>query len=84
MTEESTKTNTKLMQVEAKIIALKNEIDSTERQQNPYSELYDNNSIELQNETTSLERLQEDYKYLKFAENIVSQDTLRKFIKRNL
>lgn len=80
MTEESTKTNTKLMQVEAKIIALKNEIDSTERQQNPYSELYDNNSIELQNETTSLERLQEDYKYLKFAENIVSQDTLRKFI----
>ena len=72
MTEESTKTNTKLMQVEAKIIALKNEIDSTERQQNPYSELYDNNSIELQNETTALERLQEDYKYLKFAENIVS------------
>ena len=45
LTEESTKTNTKLMQVEAKIIALKNEIDSTERQQNPYSELYDNNSI---------------------------------------
>ena len=80
LTEESTKTNTKLMQVEAKIIALKNEIDSTERQQNPYSELYDNNSIELQNETTALERLQEDYKYLKFAENIVSQDTLRKFI----
>ena len=80
MTEESTKTSTKLMQVEAKIIALKNEIDSTERQQNPYSELYDNNSIELQNETTALERLQEDYKYLKFAENIVSQDTLRKFI----
>ena len=80
LTEEATKTNTMLMQTEAKIIALKNEIDSNERQQNPYAELYDNNSIELQNENAALEKLQEDYKYLKFAENIVSQDTLRKII----
>ena len=80
LTEEATKTNAMLMQTEAKIIALKNEIDSNERQQNPYAELYDNNSIELQNENTALEKLQEDYKYLKFAENIVSQDTLRKII----
>ena len=72
LTEEATKTNAMLMQTEAKIIALKNEIDSNERQQNPYAELYDNNSIELQNENAALEKLQEDYKYLKFAENIVS------------
>jgi len=36
--------------------------------------------MELAKETKDLDELSEKYRYLKFAENIVSQDTLRKFI----
>jgi len=80
LTQEAEKINAKLSSVESKILSLKNDIDNTERQDNPYSELFENNNIELANETKELNDLSEKYKYLKFAENIVSHDTLRKFI----
>lgn len=80
LTEEAEKTKVKLSVVESKILTVKNDIDNVIKQDNPYDELFENNNLELLKETKELDDLSEKYKYLKFAENIVSQDTLRKFI----
>jgi DNA repair exonuclease SbcCD ATPase subunit len=42
--------------------------------------MFENNKIQIENENKSLQDISDKYTYLKFAENIVSQDTLRKFI----
>lgn len=42
--------------------------------------MLDTATKEMNDETTQLNEISDKYKYLAFAENIVSQDTLRKFI----
>lgn len=51
---------------------------------NPYISLNEVNEKHIEEENLILEDLSQKYKYLKFAEQIVSQDTLRKFIIKDL
>lgn len=80
LTEKYNKTNRELVILESKITALKTDRDRLESEKNPYVELYEANAKSIDCENSALDALTEKYKYLKFAEGIVSQETLRKFI----
>lgn len=80
LTKEFNESNKKIITLESKIVEINNNINTLQNTANPYLELYDNNKKDIESETEELKKLTDKYKYLKFAENIVSQDTLRKFI----
>lgn len=80
LTVEFNKANALLAKVEANIVQVQNDINKTKNQKNPYEELYQNNKTEMENNEKLLNDMSDEYKHLKFAENIVSQETLRKFI----
>ena len=80
LTEEYVKAQQKVSQIDMKLAAVENEIAKLEKEENPYADLHHQTQIELDQETKALAAMSEKYKYLKFAESIVSQDTLRKFI----
>ena len=80
LTEEYNKAQKALIMLESQISSVESDIVKTEKQKNPYDDLYQSNLVSIKNESTVLDEETEKYKYLKFAENIVSQDTLRKFI----
>ena len=67
-----------------KLSNTKKTINDLEKQANPYIELIAENSKSIEEETKSLDDIERKYRYLKFAENIVSQDTLRKLIVKDL
>lgn len=80
LTEEFNKTNNNIRSIETDIAIVKAELEKTKKNINPYVELLKNNEIQLETENSNLDKISDKYVYLKFAENIVSQDTLRKFI----
>jgi DNA repair exonuclease SbcCD ATPase subunit len=65
---------------EAKLLSVEKEKNKLESEKNPYIELLESNKKNMDNENTILLNEADSYKYLKSAENIVSHDTLRKFI----
>lgn len=65
---------------EAKLLSVEKEKNKLESEKNPYIELLESNKKNMDNENTVLLNEADSYKYLKSAENIVSHDTLRKFI----
>lgn len=69
-----------LANVDAQIETIEKSIAQQESTENPFTELLKNAEVDLDGETTALNEMTEKHKYLSFAENIVSQDTLRKFI----
>lgn len=69
---------------ENKVQMLKANIERKMLETNPYIELLTENTKTLKDETESLKKLETRYNYLKFAENIVSQETLRKLIIKDL
>lgn len=84
LTEEANKVNRQLLILENNIKSVKEQKENTEKRENPYIDLYNENEVNIQNETNELEKVAEKHKYLKYAENVVSQDTLRKFIVKDL
>lgn len=60
------------------------EIERLKTSTNPYIGLMKKNMSELETNKTELGSISETYKYLKFSESIVSQDTLKKFIIKDL
>lgn len=80
LTEEFNKINKEIQAIETNIVLVESEISKIQNSVNPYIDLLNNNKNEIENETEKLNTISEKYTYLKFAENIVSQDTLRKFI----
>ena len=84
LTKEHNETSRKLLALETAINSYRNELDKIDNAKNPYIELIEANKIKLDTETKELENITARYKYLKFAETIVSQDTLRKFIIKDL
>ena len=80
LTVEFNKANTLLAKVEASIVQAQNDISKAKRQKNPYEDLYQNNKVEMESNEKMLNDMSEEYKHLRFAEGIVSQETLRKFI----
>lgn len=80
LTEEFNKTHKEIHNIETNIMITESEINKLKKSVNPYVEMFENNKIQIENENKSLQDISDKYTYLKFAENIVSQDTLRKFI----
>jgi DNA repair exonuclease SbcCD ATPase subunit len=70
--------------VETKIESIKDEIDRLASETNPYTTLLDKCKKNISSEETTLCDYDSKLKYLRFAENIVSQETLRKFIIKDL
>ena len=72
--------NRQLANLTAQISVTDTSIAHLAAETNPYTALLEMNDADLAKETKELEVVSGKYKYLKFAENIVSQDTIRKFI----
>lgn len=80
LTEEYNKTNREISSIESSMMIVESDLSKAKNDKNPYTELFENNKKEIEQHTKELDDISETYRYLKFAENIVSQDTLRKFI----
>lgn len=84
LTSESTAIKIELAKYENMLSQAKSELSIAEKTTNPYTELYEKNHDSVIKETTALSEITDKYNYLKLAENIVSQDTLKKFIIKDL
>lgn len=84
MLEESTKANRAIMLVESELKDAENNFNLAKNAVNPYVELIEKCKQDIDDEVKSMSKIELKLKYLKFAENIVSQDTLRKFIIKDL
>ena len=80
LTEVQNQLNAQLQHLDQKISSTEAEISRVEKAENPYEELFQSCQIEIAAEKEQLAKQTERYKYIKYAENVVSQDTLRKFI----
>ena len=80
LTAEYNKVSRELAIMESRIISMESDRAKTERETNPYTELYESNAKNIETENAALDADSEKCRYLKFAENVVSQETLRKFI----
>ena len=80
LTEVQNQLNAQLQHLDQKISSTEAEISRVEKAENPYEELFQSCQIEIVAEKEQLAKQTERYKYIKYAENVVSQDTLRKFI----
>lgn len=80
LTEQASKASRELGSLESRITSLKSDLTRTTTEKNPYVELLETSKQSISEENAALEKIESRYKYLKFAENVVSQDTLRKFI----
>lgn len=84
MAEESNKANRRIMQLESSLAEENKRLAKAKTETNPYDELVESCHRDIENETKQLNSLDMKLRYLKFAEGIVSQDTLRKFIIKDL
>lgn len=80
LTEEYNKNSRHLAQIEQQLVSMQQQIDKEQDKTNPYASLLEDADSQIAEEEKALDVLKEKYTYLKYAENIVSQDTLRKFI----
>jgi len=84
LTEAYETAQRELRQYENLVNNTKFELDNAKASENPYIDLLDKNKKNIDDVSARLEKTTKAYKCLKFAESIVSQDTLRKFIIRDL
>lgn len=84
MLEESTRASKAVANVESRIRDAKNNLKSVNDASNPYVELIEKSKNDISDETKNISKIESKSRYLKFAEGIVSQDTLRKFIIKDL
>lgn len=82
--EESTRVNREIMKIESELNESNKSFKRMESEANPYSDMLDKCKNELKEENASLTKIETKSRYLKFAESIVSQDTIRKFIIKDL
>lgn len=84
LTEAQLKIKSELISIESKIQFSETNLEKVKNEPNPYINLYENNKQKIETESNTLNKISEKYNYLKFAENIVSQETIRKFIIKDL
>lgn len=84
LTAESTAIKIELAKYENMISHAESELKAAQSAKNPYEDLYEKNHDSVIKESSSLAEITDKYNYLRFAENIVSQDTLKKFIIKDL
>lgn len=82
--DDSVKYNSEITNIKRLIDEKQFLLNSTENEINPFNELYENNHNEITLQNSELEEISNKYNYLKFIENIVSTDTLKKFIIKDL
>ena len=84
MTAESTKHIQTIATIETKASAINDDIARLSNEQNPYANMLAKCKTNIVTEEKTLLDYDDKLKYLRFAENIVSQETLRKFIIKDL
>lgn len=72
------------LQTEKKLSALNSTLQQLIDKVNPYVNLLDETTAKISNEEMALSEIETEYRYLKKAEEIVSQDSLKKFIIKDL
>lgn len=80
LTEKFNAANRELAVLENRMSSLDADYKRMKNETNPYNDLFKTNRKNIEAENAALEKIEERYKYLKFTETIVSQETLRKFI----
>lgn len=80
LTEAANQANEKIRQTESKLHSVVVQKAGLDSQTDPYSGLLATNSQQTAEQEALLDKLDEEHRHLKFAESVVSQDTLRKFI----
>ena len=84
LTEDARKHSEELATLKAGKQEQEHMLSQVKSDKNPYDELISGCTVDIQNETDSLNKIDSKSRYLKFAESIVSQETLRKFIIKDL
>jgi len=84
LTDESNKVRIEIGKLQHEISFQEKELEKRKTEKNPYVELLSNAETNISKENEELADLNNRYNYLKFAEQIVSQDTLKKFIIKDL
>ena len=84
LTSEASKLSNAKSMLEYKLNAAKRDLKSAEAETNPYVEMLADNSKSIEAENNELSKIEDKYSYLKLAESIVSQETLRKLIIKDL
>ena len=74
----------KQSQAQQLVSQLKVKLEENANKINPYSELAENTLKKIKQQSSILDEQEKDYLYLKKAEEIVSQDSLKKFIIKDL
>lgn len=82
--EESMSTSNEIARIESQLKSVAMNIAKVKSEANPYEEALSKSKKDLSDESSQLKKVELRLKYLKFAESIVSQDTLRKFIIKDL
>lgn len=84
LTQDYVRHRDRVQQLENGISYAGKELEKLRKDENPYEKMLSENGKTLNEEQGKLAEYEKRHRYLKFAENIVSQDTLRKFIIRDL
>ncbi len=70
--------------LEAEVFRLKCQTESAEDKENPYVKLLEKTKEDIDDYQKQLAEEEDSYKYMKLGEEIVSQDTIKKFVIRDL
>jgi DNA repair exonuclease SbcCD ATPase subunit len=70
--------------LESNISRIESSIESTKSAQNPYVKMFSDNEAMLKSEEKLIESCSDEYRHLDFAQGIVSQDTIKQFIIKDL
>ena len=84
LNSEYDKAKSKQTQTESNLNILRANLQQIQSKVNPYIDLLDGVKKKIENEQTLLNEIADNYKYLKKAEEIVSQESLKKFIIKDL
>ena len=84
LVEESSRASRELMRVESALNEEKNSFDKEKKAINPYIELIEKCKADIKEEAMRLSKIEDSMHYLKYAEGIVSQEMIRKFIIKDL
>ena len=84
MTDESNKIALKIASTQNELSFNESSLLKLENETNPYTSLYEDTLKKIEDENKILNEMNVKYNYMKMSENIVSQDTLKKFIIKDL
>lgn len=84
MTDESNKIAMQMSSIQNEISFNEKSLLRLEDEKNPYTPLYEDTVKKIDEENKILNEMNVKYNYMRMSENIVSQDTLKKFIIKDL